>query len=161
MEDVVMVLTGKSLETMFKEGGSGDWVASEDRVRQCRYIVATRHSHSGWAQDEKDHDSAFLIGRNISVFPSYDNRIIVHFTEYAEINIPNVWPGYRNPVTYTTLTDVGPTGIDVSALTWLPFPIDDVVEENRAKPLTIEEAKQGIAKKLGITKECIEITIRT
>jgi hypothetical protein len=156
MGKVVAVLTSKSLETMFREGGSGHWVANGNRIRRCKYLIAIRHGHSGWSQDEKPHNSAFLIGRNLSVIPAED-RLIIGFSEYSEINIPNAWPGNRNPVAYKDLADFD---IDVSELRWIPFPADQVVEQNSAKPLTIEEAKQGIAKALGITKECIEITIR-
>lgn len=157
MSDTVVVLTSKSIETMFQEGGSGHWVASKDRIERSKYLLAVRHGHSGWSEDDKPHNTAFVIGRNLSVLPGDDDRIIIGFREYALINEPNVWPGNRNPVAYLNLEDIG---IDVSSLKWLPFPEHQVVEENRAKPLTIEEAKLGLAKALGISKDCIEITIR-
>ena len=54
--------------------------------------------------------------------------------------------------------------IDPETLDWKPFPFDQQIERSitmRSTPsLTIEEAKQGIAKKLGIDPDCIEITIR-
>jgi hypothetical protein len=42
------------------------------------------------------------------------------------------------------------------------FPTDQVINQAHVgiPALTIEEAKLGISKKLGITPECIEITIR-
>lgn len=157
MSEAVVVLTSKSMDTMFEEGGSGHWKASEDRIARCRYLVAVRHGHSGWSEDETPHNTAFLVGRGLSVLPGRDDRIIIGFREYALIEVPNVWPGNRNPVAYLELEDLG---IDPSSLEWIPFPEHQIVEENRAKPLTIDEAKLGLAKALGISKDCIEITIR-
>lgn len=157
LSEAVVVLTSKSLETMFEEGGSGHWKANEDRITRCRYLVAVRHGHSGWSEDETPHNTAFLIGRSLSVLPGDGGRIIIGFQEYAPIEVANVWPGNRNPVAYLDLEGLG---IDLASLEWKPFPTHQVVEENRAKPLTIEEAKLGLARALGISKNCIEITIR-
>jgi len=157
MSDTVVVLTSKSTETMFEEGGSGHWVASKDRIERSKYLVAVRHGHSGWSEDDTPHNTAFIIGRDLSVLPGREDRLIIGFREYALVNVPDVWPGNRNPVAYMDLADIG---IDASALEWLPFPAHQIVEENRAKPLTIEEAKLGIAKALGISKDCITITIQ-
>lgn len=158
MSEVVAVLTSKSLETMFEEGGSGHWKASEDRIKGCKYLIAIRNGHSGWSEDTKPHNTAFIVGRGLSVFPGEPDRVIIGFREYALIEVPDAWPGNRNPVAYMDIEDF--PGIDPSSLQWIPFPAHQVVEENRAKPLTIEEAKLGLAKALGISKECIEITIR-
>ena len=155
-DNVVMVLTSKSLGTMFQEGGSGYWVAKKDRVRRCQYLVAVRHGLSGWSQDDRPHDAAFLIGKVSGVTQGEDNRIVINFSEYAEIDSPGAWPGNRNPVAYTSLDELK---IDLATLTWKPFPTDRRVEPE-VKPLTIEEAKRGIARALGIAPECIEITIR-
>ncbi|MEP7216635.1 MAG: hypothetical protein ABI782_10320 [Anaerolineaceae bacterium] len=156
VQNVVMVLTGNSLETMFSAGGSGNWVANASRVRRCEYIVAVRHGFSSFTQDNRTHDAAFMIGKVSGVTEVEDNRIVINFSEYAEIDIARAWPGNRNPVTYTSTDQLG---IDPAKLTWLPFPMDRVAQPE-VKPLTIDEAKRGIARALGIAPECIEITIR-
>lgn len=154
--DVVMVLTGNSLETMFKAGGSGNWVAKANRVQRCQYLVAVRHGNSSFTQDDRPHDAAFLIGKVSGTTEVEDHRLVINFSEYAEIDIPHAWPGNRNPVTYTSLDQLG---IDVSTLSWIPFPTERIAPP-AVRPLTIEEAKRGIAQALGIAPECIEITIR-
>jgi hypothetical protein len=159
MEEVMFVLTSKSLETMLKRGGSGDWVAADWRVNRCRYLVAVRHGHSGWSEDDIEHDCAFLVGK-ISGYTRIDGRKIINLEEYAEIHVPNAWPGNRNPVAYLSPEGLLKRGIDVSKLDWKPFPTDQIVPENNSPSLTIEQAKVGIAKTLGIAPDCVEITIR-
>ena len=68
-DDVVMVLTSKSIETMVSDGGSGNWRANEDKIRRCRWVVAARNRHSDWSEGNEDHGTAFLIGRVVGVRP--------------------------------------------------------------------------------------------
>jgi hypothetical protein len=113
------------------------------------------------------HGHAFLVGKISGLSPEAyddqgnkeDDRWIIQFSEYAEIDIEGVWGGYQNPVKYVDLSDFD---IDPDELDWKPFPMDRVVDRPSASvpALTIGEAKLGISKKLGIVPECIEITIR-
>src|SRR5271155_1166617 len=109
-KDVVMVFTSKSLETMESEGGSGNWAARKDRLEHAKWLVAVRNRNSNWSQGDEAHGSAFLIGRITGAKPSppsEPNRFVITFDEYAEIDIPKAWGNNRNPVTYTSLTDLG------------------------------------------------------
>jgi len=121
VEDVVMVLTSKALPTMVSEGGSGDWSANEDRLRRCRWLVAVRNRHSDWSEGHEDHGTAFLIGRIVGVKPGVDisERFVIVFDRYAELNLPDRWPGHRNPVAYSSLEKLG---IDPAQLEWKDFP---------------------------------------
>ncbi|HHJ19244.1 MAG TPA: hypothetical protein ENJ84_05385 [Gammaproteobacteria bacterium] len=158
--DTVVVFTSKDIDTIFAEGGSGDWVANKDRLAKCTYIVAVANAHSNWSKHPQEkHAHAFIIGKITGIFESASNpgRVVIQFDEYASIDTPNAWSGQRNPVRYTDLSELG---IDPGALDWQPFPADKIKEIDATKPLTIEEAKLGLAKKLGVTPDCIEITIQ-
>ncbi len=162
--NVVMVFTSKPLETMFNEGGSGYWSANRARLASCSYIVATKSNtlreHFPSNTDIKQ-GAAFLVGKISNIVNSPEaNRLTIQFSEYAEINIPNVWTGNRNPVAYSNIEELNDKHcIDVSKLVWKKFPVDNINLVPDVKPLTMSEAKAGLAKSLGIDPSCIEIKI--
>jgi hypothetical protein len=98
---------------------------------------------------------------------SSKNRYLIQFSEFARVNIPNVWSGDRNPVKYMSPEGLG---IDFSKLKWEVMPEPDttpapVVESLPASiasigPLTMAEAKKGLALTFNVPPEAIEITIR-
>jgi hypothetical protein len=117
-----------------------------------------------------------LIGKVQKVVPntappenneSPNNRYLIQFREFARVNIPDVWTGDRNPVKYRSVEDLG---IDFAALKWERMqepvyttqPVDEAppVDQNGAKPLTMVEAKKGLALTFNVPPEAIEITIR-
>ena len=158
--DTVVVFTWKNLETMFDQGGCGDWVANEDRLAKCTYLVATANAYAKDTQHSHQwHSHAFLVGKisGIKAAPENPGRRIIQLSEYAEINVPNGWSGQRNPVRYSDLSEFG---IDPDKIDWIPFPTDREKPHDSTPELTIEEAKRGLAKKLGVAPECIEIIIR-
>ncbi len=158
VSNVVKVLTGKSLQTMFKEGGTGIWKANPERVKRCRYVVCVRNIYAEWSEHDYPHSTAFVVGRGLSIIDVPDEgRIIIGFSEYAKINIPDSWDGSRNPVAYLTSDELG---IDLDEQDWQPFPTQAPVHQSTIKPLTIPEAKLGIAQALGISVEHIEILIK-
>jgi hypothetical protein len=73
------------------------------------------------------------------------------------VNVPNAWPGNRNPVLYTTLEDMG---ISVDELKFHPMPEQEGVAKPKVKPLTFDEAKAGLAQMFNVDPSAIEITIR-
>jgi hypothetical protein len=166
--DTIVVFTAKNMDRIFEQAGSGNWRLDAERAKKCVYAVLTANSYhrgSGHAKDKHGH--AFLIGK-ISGLTSEayddlgdreDNRWVIRFSEYAEIDVPDVWGGYRNPIKYGNLSDFG---IDPEQIDWKPFPIDRAVNpaDDAVPPLTIEEAKLAISKKFGIAPDCIEIIIR-
>jgi hypothetical protein len=166
--DTVVVFTAKDINRTIEQGGSGNWKLNADRVKKCDYVLLTANSHHRASLHPKDkHGHAFLVGRISGLTPEAyddlgkkeDDRWIIQFNEYAEIDIPDAWGGYQNPVKYVDLTEFK---IDPDQLDWKPFPADQVINQAQIgiPALTIDEAKLGISKKLGITPECIEITIR-
>ena len=166
--DTVVVFTAKGLQKTIEQGGAGNWKLNADRVKKCDYVLLTANSHHPSSVHSKDnHGSAFLVGKisglSAETFDDLcnkeDNRWIIQFSEYAELNIQNAWGGFQNPIKYTDLSEYE---IDPDQLDWKPFPHDQVIDRTGmgVPPLTIEDAKIGISKMLGITPDCIEITIR-
>jgi hypothetical protein len=147
---------------MLEEGGSGNWLANEHRIRRCRWIVAVRNRHSNWAEGTEEHASAFLIGSIVGVKaspPSEPGRLVIQFDKYARVDVPNAWVGQRNPVAYTTLDSLR---INLDELEWHEFP--GVASEQdlgrQAPSVVIGQAKTMVAEALSISPSAIQITIK-
>jgi hypothetical protein len=162
MKDVLMVFTSKSLATMQQEGGSGNWAANKDRLRHAKWIVATRNEKSNWAQGAEAHGSAFMIGKLSGIRPApapEQNRFVVSFDKYADLDVPNAWTGSRNPVTYT---DLATLGVDPDALEWKEFHprlSSDGASGLNEPALVIDRARSMIAEAFSISPEAVKITV--
>ena len=166
--DTVSVFTAKDLKAAIRQGGCGNWKLNAERVRKCDYLVMIANAqHRESTHPKSQHGHAFLVGKISGLLSGADDdlngkqggRWIIEISEYADIDIPDAWGNYQNPVKYTSLSELG---IRPERLAWKPFPADQATErtDSNIPALTIEEAKQGIAKKLRIDPSCIEITIR-
>ncbi|MGI8839214.1 MAG: hypothetical protein ACR2F8_00255 [Caulobacteraceae bacterium] len=90
---------------------------------------------------------------------------MIQFSEYAVANVRDVWKGDHNPVRYRTLDELG---FDPADLAWKPMPLPPKKEEvaflarasTTVRPLTINEAKKGLALAFGVQPEAVEVTIR-
>ena len=89
--------------------------------------------------------------------PEYPKRLIIQLSEYAEIDIPDCWQKQQNPVRYSSLDEFD---IDPDELDWKAFPTEYQKPIDTVQPLTVEEAKLGLAKKFGVAPEQIEIIVR-
>lgn len=161
-----VVFTAKSIERILREGGTSSWRLDRNHARRCTFAVCTRNAHADWVEGPEAHHSAFLIGKVSDVVPSPDHkgRYLIQFSEYARLNIPEIWKGDRNPVKYDTLEELG---IDFSTLRWEPMPASPratpefiPLKGTDVGPLTMAEAKTGLALTFGVPPEAIEITIR-
>jgi hypothetical protein len=157
-----VVFTAKSTETILREGGTSSWRLDRNHARQCGYVVCTRNAHSDWVEGPEVHRSAFLIGKIHDVVPD-GNRYLIQFNEFAQVSIPEIWKGDRNPVKYvSSLQDMG---IDASTLKWETMPQKRLTETVQTKPpgnngLTLAEAKRGLATTFGVSPDAVVITIR-
>ena len=163
MINTVMVFTSKPLETMFNEGGSGHWAANKMRLAKCEFLVATK-SHllaAHFPHDNVLRGTGFLVGKISNVVDApEDGRYIIQFSEYAEVDFPDAWPGHRNPVAYFNISDLEKKfNFSLKTLNWKPFQSNNNEIYNFTKSLTIDEAKRGLAKGLGVHIDCIEIKI--
>lgn len=167
--EAIAVFTCKSLEHILRLGGTASWTLNRAQARRYPYVVCARNSHHKEAEGDEPHQSAFLVAKIKDVVPSPENpaRWMIAFSEYAEVTVPDVWRGWRNPVRYTTMEELG---IDTAKLTFKPMttpPSGDVQQaaeedgdEAEVFTLTIAQAKLGLANAFGVPPEAIEITIR-
>lgn len=160
----IAIYTGKPTETILEDGGSQAWVLDKRNAQKAEYGVLCFNPHAEWSKGNVGHGAAFLIGRISGVTPSpiEPERSIILFDEYAEVNLPDTWGGWRNPVKYTSLEELG---IDVETLIFQPMPKKASQSPEKAvskagQPLTIEAAKAGLALTFGVKPEAVEITIR-
>jgi hypothetical protein len=151
-------------EGSFAVGGTSAWRLDRNLARKCVFAVCTRNANADWVEGREAHHSAFLVGKIRDVVQVPDSsRYLILFSEYALVNIPDAWKGDRNPVKYASLKEIG---IDPSSLNWEPMPepveppASRVVTDIAVAPLTIAEAKKGLALTFGVAPETIEITIR-
>src|SRR6202048_3497181 len=159
----IAVFTGKPLETLLAHGGSGPWVGAEERVKRQEYLVCIRKTKPG----TEGHGAAFLVGK-ISTAPrkhGFDRRgqqrWFFEISEYAVVRHPGQWE-WRNPVRYTTLEALG---IELKKLKFEPAPapthdLPPPEAKSGVKPLTIAEAKAGLAAKFDVSPDAIEIHIK-
>ena len=163
--DAVCVLTARGIEMILAEGGSQAWVLDAKRARACQYVICVQNRGfaDDWGKVSAPHHTAFIVGRLKDVVRSTedptakDKRWLLVFSEYAEIDVPNAWPGNRNPVLYTDLESFG---IKLEELKFHPMPEQEEPAPPIAAPLTLAEAKAGLARTFGVAPTDIEITVR-
>lgn len=188
-EGCVTVYTCRGKDRILREGGSQAWRIDMSKASKRKYLVCVQNRNQTWGQATAEHQSAFLIAKISSVTKSTEknagDRSIIKISEFAEITVPNSWDGNRNPVAYTKLSDYGiHTFDDLEDLNWTrlgatfnlgdvepgEMPGDDYVAAtidapsspvtDELSPLSIDEAKRGLALKFGVSVEQIDITIR-
>jgi hypothetical protein len=167
--EATIVFTAKSIDRLLAEGGTSSWRLDRNNARRCEYAVCTRNANAIWVEGPEEHHAAFLIGRIRDVVPcdpspenneSLKNRFLITFSEYARVNVPDVWKkGDRNPVKYGCLEEFG---IDPLALQWEKMPDPAKMAPGLRPPmppLTINQAKIGLALMFNVEPEAIKITI--
>jgi hypothetical protein len=165
----IAVFTANSRAQILEEGGSRSWVVAEKQARRREYLVCIRNARDVVFHDHEPHGTAFLVGR-ISGLEPYGTdkkgmqRWIIKISEYAQVNYPEAWGEWRNPVKYTTLEELG---IDLKELKFKPVPArtkelppPPPADRPKTGALTIAEAKAGLAIQFGVPAESIDITIR-
>jgi hypothetical protein len=166
----LVVLTARGPARILDEHGTQAWRLKPQNALRLKFCVCVQNRHNGhWGAADQEHHHAFMVGRISDVVPSPERpeRYLVEFAEYVRIDHANAWPGLRNPVRYGTLEEFGID--DPEALSWQPLPpkvtetpADEAQDEDRDGfgPLTIAEAKAGLALGLGVPETAIEITVR-
>ena len=154
----VVVLTARGKTRILKEGGSQSWRLNAHNAGMCDYLVCVQNRKQSWGEPEADHHTAVLVGKISSISQSQeedaDGRWIINISEYADISIPNMWDGNRNPVSYSSLEEMN---IDLNELKFTKLN-----EDNSSKTLdkiSIPEAKRLLANYFDVPQENISITI--
>lgn len=159
----IAVFTRKSVDALLSDGGSGYWVLKRRKARACQYVVCARNARAADHGAHEAHRAAFLVGEITDIMEAEadargNRRFLIAFDKYAQIEIPEAWQLWRNPVRYTTMEDLG---IDPDQLTFKTRRerLDDP-EMGSVAPLTIAQAKSGLAATFGVDPAAIEIVIR-
>lgn len=163
--EAMVIFTAKSVEACLEVGGSQSWVLDRSHAKRCKYAILCRNAHTDWGDGKEPHGTAFMVGHISDVVSSTENkeRWLVKFDEYARIDIPNFWKGWRNPVRYTTLEDLS---FSLNGKLFQPVPEGAEKPQKRVPSgiekqggLTIAEAKKALASTFGVEPEAVEIII--
>jgi len=169
--DAIAVYTFKSRERILDNGGTSSWVLNPVNARSFQWVVCCRNANDKATEGPEPHGSAFMVARVRDFVPSpekgYEHRYLIRFSEFAEVAVPEAWKGWRNPIKYTTLEELG---IDLSTLNFQPMPEviepfpmpvpDSEMAEDAPFTLTIARAKEGLSNAFGVPPEAVEITIK-
>jgi hypothetical protein len=180
-EEGIIVFTARSPERIIREGGSQAWVLNAARAKQCKWLVCTQNRHHRdheFSDATQEHGAAFLVGKVSGVArvaqKSADgkHRWLVTISDYALVNVPEFWDQDRNPVRYLLSSDIKRRGINPGILKFEPIrssplttkvvsssPVRGVLPRG-VPPLTIAEAREGLAATFGVNPDAVEITIR-
>ena len=123
--EALVVLTFKSVDTLLKQGGTSSWRLDRAHARRCAYAICTRNGKDRRCEGPEPHHTGFLVGKVLDVVPAPndDGDFLVEFSEYALIDIPEVWKGDRNPVRYAKIEDLeAEFDLRLDALDWQPMP---------------------------------------
>lgn len=176
----VMVMTARGPDRILQEGGSQAWVLNPKNALKHKYVVTVQNRHNGpWGGATEPHGMAFLIGKISDVVVSPEprraqdpnERYLIKISEYARIAVPVTWRG-SNPVRYLDIQQ--DLGIDPDSLDFKPMPSPTAAYEEQSEhapqedyvkpiedlPLTISQAKAGLAATFGVREDQIEIIIK-
>ena len=160
------VFTGNSLDEILAVGGSASWVLNEKHAKRQHYLVCIRNAQSVDFSNHEPHGAAFLVGiikdlRHVGHDAKGLKRWTIEISEYATILKEGAWGEWRNPVKYTTLEElsIDPKGLKFQAMP-APTKAGAAPSSLTVRPLSIAEAKQGLALQLGVPIEAIDIVIR-
>lgn len=114
MRTAIVVFTAESRDEIIRNGGSQSWAVSKERARQQKFLVCVRNAHNELSDGDERHGSAFLVGRISNVVaalhpmrPHETGRWMIKISDCAVVDMADVWQGWRNPVRYTSLEDIG------------------------------------------------------
>ena len=186
-KEVLVVLTSEVMDDFASIGGTSTWKLNPKRGQYCDYVICvhnrgTRDKNHGKGflvgRVSKIEES---IKGKVPWKKIYEEKpgklYTIYFSEYAEINVPKFWGEWRNPIRYLG-NDKVLLMLDIKSfdeLTFKPLPASShTVEQEKsiekqdhkksgalddAQGLTIDQAKAGIALRMGISPQNIEIKI--
>lgn len=171
-EDAIVVFTARSPERIIREGGSQSWILNPARSKLCTWLICTqnrRNPDHEFSDATEPHGSGFLLGKVSAVRKSQEegdgDRWLIAISEFALINVPDLWDHGRNPVRYTSLEKLG-ISLDGIEFQSIPQDVEAPPRSEQSAPgapaamLTIAEAKKALARTFGVSPEAVEITIR-
>lgn len=165
MSKVVSVLTHETAEAIIAAGGTEPWALDRKRASSSDFLMCCRKSSTPPSPRE-EANAAFLIGKIKDVLPSdnTEGRWKITISHFALVGWPDQWNSKRkNPVLYWDTekypSEDGNTKY-LEELILKPVHRHSADEGTGPRPMTVAEAKAGLALKFGVDESAIEITIR-
>src|SRR5947209_442436 len=113
-DESIAVFTSKTFKRILHDGASHSWVLDPNRARKCLYLICLQIRQGpdrDFADVPAEPGAVFMIGKISDVIPDPEepggNRWWICISEYAKYKVLNAWKGWRNPVRYTTLEEMG------------------------------------------------------
>jgi hypothetical protein len=180
-DEAIAVFTARSPQRILREGGSQAWALNASRARKAQYLVCVQNQHNpdrDFSDATGAHGSVILVAKISDVIPAPEEpeggRWMICFDEYSYLppspQPQDVWQGWRNPVRYTTLEEMG---VELDNLIFhpaaelrdeqersKPSPKPVTIDDGTVAPLSISQAKEGLAAFYGLETSAIEIVIR-
>lgn len=171
---IIGIFTGKDLNIMQKEGGSGYWVVKSHRIKNAKYALFIRNRREAWSIKNVSHGQAFMIGKISGCISAsdYNGRKIIQISEYSTLpdteQFKNAWKkltdGQRYPISYMDEEYVwDKLSINVDDLEWQPFEsaiqLSDDADDNKDLHEIISEAKEMIAHAANVDLDKVQIQI--
>ena len=164
MKNVALTFTSRGRGRVLREGGSGDWTADPFRVSNTiDYVVCCQNTNqqrkgNDWGEISHKHGQAFIVGKLSKVVlkkPDEANqkkRYFFMFSEYAEIEVDDMWGGDRFPVRYLSESDLP---FDINSLEFKSMPKFESMDQI----FTLAEAKIALAKANNIEQSHVRILL--
>lgn len=163
MKNVAMTFTARGFERILRDGGSGDWTASPERVsKEVEFVVCCQNTApqmkgKDWGKISHKHGEGFIVGKLSEVVlmtqdPTQKKRCRFMFSEYAEISVDGLWQGDRFPVRYLSDEELP---FDVHGLEYKPIPTFEPIE----RTFSLIEAKVALAKLNEMSHENVRILL--
>jgi len=157
-----MIFTKETKNKIISQGGVIVNTLDRKRMRNVRYVICVQNDLSCSGEIPERNGAIFFIGivSHVSEYEKDEshNLYFIHIESYALLENRMSDLNWKNPVRYAADTE---TGINISKIVFFDMPKSEEQKtpERIIKPLTIREAKEGIAKKLGISIDSIKIII--
>ncbi len=126
--ECIVVFTARSSHRILREGGSQAWALDPNRARKCSYLICVQNQNNpdrDFSDPSAAHGAVFMVGKISDVIPALDDpnegRWKICISEYALHTVINAWKGWRNPVRYMTLEELG---INLDDLTFYPVVVE-------------------------------------
>lgn len=177
---VIVMYSGKDLDTYKRDKGCGDYVMNPRRIIESQYLLIIRNETKiGEVWSTKDrtykHNQAYMVAK-VSGFKTFNNykpaRRLVEISEYIILpennnftNVRKKLNHQRDPIVYNTTGEIKDLlGLDIENLTeWITFTSNESLEKNKplepkkSLPQIIDEVKENLSQQVGIEKEKIHI----
>ncbi len=102
-DQAIVVFTADTLDSILRQGGSGDWVVSAKKADSCQYIVCCRKPNWSNRKEGIPARAAFLIGRVAGLRERPDSgngrdqmRYLIQMADYAVLEKSSICRGLNS-----------------------------------------------------------------